>query len=117
MKRRIFLENVGLGLSPILIASTIAGAQKEQKVFSDFSYGKPQNLEDAKTKEGQLIVRVEVRSNQLLPKRITSKLVIKGGRIFCSKQYFFETGEDSFDLDKMILETGLSGSDTDVLVL
>jgi len=117
MKRRIFLKNVGLGLSPILIAPTMAGAQTEQKDFPNFSYGNPQNLEDAKTKEGQLIVRIELRSNQLLPRRLTSKLVIKGGKIFRSKQYLFETGEDRFDLDKMILETGLSGSDTDILVL
>ena len=117
MKRRIFLKNVGLGLSPILIAPTVAGAQTEQKDFPSFSYGNPQNLEDAKTKEGQLIVRIELRSNQLLPRRLTSKLVIKGGKIFRSKQYLFETGEDRFDLDKMILETGVSGSDTDILVL
>ena len=49
MKRIIFLENVGLVLSFILIAPTEAGAEKERKYFPDFSYGNPQNLEDAKT--------------------------------------------------------------------
>ncbi|MCK5700585.1 MAG: metallophosphoesterase, partial [Cyclobacteriaceae bacterium] len=95
MKRRRFLRNIGLGGSGVVMTEKLLAKKTGS---SEYSYGRITSLDQAKTKEGLINIRLKFQSK--IPKTNSSnkgKIVISNGKINRIKEYFFEESEDLLD--------------------
>ncbi len=116
MKRRKFLQNLGLGVAPVVV-QPLMGATQTGQDFPQYNYRQPETLQEAVTKEGQVIVRLEFQSDDRHGQQLKPDIKIENGNILRSKSYFFEKGEDNFTggLDAPVISAATG--DVDVLVL
>jgi hypothetical protein len=116
MKRRKFIQNLGLGIAPVVVHS-IPGAAVQGQEFPRYNYRQPQTLQEAVTKEGQIIIRLEFQTDDRHGQQLKPDITIENGNILRSKSYFFEEGEDNFSggIDAPVISAALG--DVDVLVL
>ena len=115
MKRRKFIQNIGLGLPPIVMVNP--SAWTNNKNYSEkYQYTQPSSLPEAKTREGQIIIRLEFQSEERDEISLKPEIQIKKGKILRQKSYFFEKGEDNFSggLDAPVISSSLN--DVDILV-
>lgn len=119
MKRRNFIRGLGLS-SAALATSRAAGfnAGPTDTPLPPFKYGKIQNLEDAITAEGLIIVRIELKGH---PDKEAffrkGKIRVKEAEVRRMKSYFFEQDEDEFSGDMSTYAVHMHGGDTEVIVL
>ncbi|MFW6277681.1 MAG: hypothetical protein ACOC1J_03330, partial [Prolixibacteraceae bacterium] len=115
MKRRRFIQNLGLGAAPVALGSSLNfdGTQD----FPVYDYKQPTLLKDAVSKDGQILVRLEFTSEGRIAAELKSKINIKKGKIARTRSWFFEKADDEFITDSNELNLAHSGSDTDVMVL
>ncbi len=115
MKRRKFIQNLGLGVAPVVVKPIFGNETKPG--LPSFEYRQPTTLQEVVTKEGQIIIRLEFQSGERTDQIIKPEIHIENGNILRTKSYFFEQGEDNFSggLDSPILSSALG--DIDVLVL
>ncbi|MFW5831238.1 MAG: metallophosphoesterase family protein [Prolixibacteraceae bacterium] len=115
MKRRRFIQNLGLGAAPVALGSSLNfdGTQD----FPVYDYKQPPLLKDAVSKDGQILVRLEFTSEGRIATELKSKINIKKGKIARTRSWFFEKADDEFITDSNELNLAHSGSDTDVMVL
>lgn len=116
MKRRKFIQNLGLGVAPVVV-QPVLGATGPGQEFPQYNYRQPENLQESVTKEGQIIVRLEFQSDNSHGQQLKPEINIEKGNILRSKSYFFEQGEDNFTggSEAPVISTALG--DVDVLVL
>ena len=91
MKRRNFIRGLGLG-SAGLVASkaTALDSSSTNSPLPPFNYGKIQNLDEAKTEEGLIIVRIELKGHpEKEPYFHKGKIRVKDAEIRKMKSYFF----------------------------
>ncbi len=92
MKRRTFIERVILGGSSVLVAPSLMGNTATRE-FPSYEYGKPEKLEDILSKDGQVMLRLEIKAaNSLEPIDIDTAVEVTHGRLSRVKHYFFEPG-------------------------
>jgi len=115
MKRRKFLQNLGFGTAPIVLGQNIKS--EDQNNFPVYRHSQPTVLEEAISKEGQIMVRIEFNSDSKIATELKSKLNIKKGKIVRTKSWFFEQDEDEFISDSLQTSISQTNSDTDVLVI
>ncbi|WP_372947257.1 metallophosphoesterase family protein [Mariniphaga sp.] len=115
MKRRKFIQNLGLGVAPV-VAQPLMGAAGPEQDFPQYNYRQPETLQETVTKEGQIIVRLEFQSDDRHGQQLKPEINIENGNILRSKSYFFEQGEDNFTggPEAPVISTALG--DVDVLV-
>jgi hypothetical protein len=119
MKRRNFIRGLGLG-SAVLVSSKTAGFNHDpvNTPLPPFDYGKILSLDDAKTEEGLIIVRIQLEDH---PDKESffhkGKIKVKEAKVRRMKSYFFEQDEDEFSGDLSTYEVHLNGNDTEVIVL
>lgn len=116
MKRRKFIQNLSLSIPP-LVVRPVSGKDENTRVFPQYDYKQPQNLQQAVTKERQIIVRLEFQSSVRQGQQLKPEIRIEKGNILRTKSYFFEQDEDNFSggLEAPVLSSALG--DIDVLVL
>ncbi|MFW6259794.1 MAG: metallophosphoesterase, partial [Tangfeifania sp.] len=116
MKRRKFLQNLGLGVGPVVVQPMLGNPGTRQD-FPHYNYRQPETLQEAVTKEGHIIVRLEFQSDDRHGQQLKPKINIEKGNILRTKSYFFEQNEDNFtgSLEAPVISTALG--DVDVLVL
>jgi hypothetical protein len=116
MKRRKFLQNLGLSIPPLVIRPVSVKDERSSE-FPQYNYRQPVTLQEAVTKEGQIIVRLEFQSDDRHGQQLKPKINIEKGNILRTKSYFFEQGEDNFtgSLEAPVIST--AKGDLDVLVL
>ena len=113
MKRRRFLKNIGLGSSGVVMTEKLLA---EKSASTEYSYGRITSLDQAKTKEGLINIRLEFKSN--IPATISSgrgKITVSKGKINRMKEYFFEEGEDL--LDGGDYDISVSNGKTDIIAI
>jgi len=115
MKRRKFLQNLGLGTAPIVLGQDIRTVNQEE--FPFFEYTQPTTLNEAISRDGQIVVRIEFTSDSKIATELKSKLKIKKGKIARTKSWFFEQVEDEFISDSLQSSISQANTDTDVLVI
>ena len=115
MKRRKFLQNIGLGAAPLALNANLN--IRNEKDFPVYNYNQPVVLKEAVSKEGQILVRIEFTSEGRIERKLKSEIDIKNGKIARRKSYFFEQGYDEFISDSLQISTSQSNGDSDVLVL
>jgi 3',5'-cyclic AMP phosphodiesterase CpdA len=97
MKRRTFIERIFIGSSSVIVGPQLM-AGNYQKDFPQFEYGRPDTLKDVITKDGQVMIRVEVKGvSSLEPVDIDTEVEVNRGRINRVKYYFFEPGKQITD--------------------
>lgn len=116
MKRRIFIKRLGASGSAYWLGpKAFAG---NQSIIPEYHYPKISRLQDAFSKEGELIIRIEFRSaNESSTGDLGGKVKVKGGKVTRMKSYFFEADEDDFVPETSYFKTQSSGIQTDVLVI
>ncbi|MGM0377765.1 MAG: metallophosphoesterase family protein, partial [Bacteroidota bacterium] len=116
MKRRKFLQNLGLGVAPVVVQPMLGNTETRQD-FPPYNYRQPETLQEAVTKEGQIIIRLEFQSDDRHGQQLKPEINIEKGNILRTKSYFFEQGEDNFTggLEAPVISS--AQSDVDVLVL
>ncbi len=118
MLRRSFLQKLGIGVPALAIGKQ--GLNKGGNVWHPYQsfYPEINTLEDAKTREGQIILRIaSVSQNPAEVIGLKGKLQVKGGKINRIKSYFFEPGEDHLDAQGFTTHTSLDNSDVMVVWL
>jgi hypothetical protein len=115
MKRRRFIQNLGLGIAPVVVQPLFGNETKPG--LPTFEYRQPATLQEAVTKEGQIIIRLEFQSGERSEQIIKPEIHIENGNILRTKSYFFEQGNDNFygGLNAPVISTALD--DIDLLVL
>ncbi len=116
MKRRNFLKNLGIGISPIILNSNISIEGSKPNIPS-YNYPKPKTLQEAANIDGHLMVRLEFNSSSKITDEVMASVKIKKGKINRAKSYFFENGEDELDSRDQYFSMHLSNSDYDIVVL
>ncbi|MDD4109227.1 MAG: metallophosphoesterase, partial [Prolixibacteraceae bacterium] len=116
MKRRKFIQNLGMSVPPLLLQPH-SNARGEKMAIPEYNYQQPRSLQEAVTREGQIIIRLEFQSGERDAVTLRPEIRIRNGHILRSKDYFFERGEDNFTGDIDGLTFLLAESDTDVMVL
>jgi hypothetical protein len=116
MKRRKFIQNLGFSIPPLVI-QPVSGKYKNLRDFPQYNYRQPETLQEAVTKDGQIIVRLEFQSGDRHGQQLKPKINIEKGSILRTKSWFFEQGEDNFtgDIEAPVISTAMG--DVDVLVL
>jgi len=115
MKRRKFIQNLGFVTAPIVLKQNIKS--EDQNNLPYYSHSQPTVLEEAISKEGQIMVRIEFTSDTKIATELKSKLNIKKGKIDRTKSWFFEQDEDEFISDPLQTSISQANSDIDVLVI
>ncbi|WP_020526878.1 metallophosphoesterase family protein [Flexithrix dorotheae] len=116
MKRRNFIKNLGLSAPSVLATSSLITSP--HSFTPAYSYGKIEHLDEAVSKKGEIMVRLEFRSSEIPDISSTKdKIKIKNGKLSKSKSYFFENGEDKFASEDISLQVQSSGENVDILVL
>ena len=119
MKRRKFIRGLGLG-SAALVTAKSAGVQVDPSTspLPLYNYGKILSLDDAKSEEGLIMVRIELSDN---PGQKTyhhkGKIRVKDAEIRRMKSYYFEQDEDEFSGDLSTFEVYVHENDKEVIVL
>ncbi len=116
MRRRRFLQKLGVSVPAVAVSSQNFGKNR----YSHYAYNYPEinNIEDAKTREGQIILRIAVESQSLTEiVDFSGKIQVKGGHINRTKHYFFEPEEDNLDADTFDTHTSLDNVDVMVVWL
>ena len=119
MKRRNFIRGLGLG-SAALVTSKTAGLNPDpaDSPLPQYDYGKIETLDDAITKEGLIMVRIELSDHpDQKPYSHKGKILVKGAEIRRMKSYFFEQDEDEFSGDLFTYEVYVHENDSEVIVL
>jgi len=116
MKRRNFIKRLGAGSSTFWLGSgNFAGVNGQ---VSDFSYPSINTLEDVISKEGEIIVRLEVRATDKTNiSDLSGRIRVRKGEVDRIKSYFFESEEDDFAPETQRFYTAASNQQADVLVL
>ena len=115
MQRRSFLQKLGIGVPALAIGKQ--GFTKVPYTWQTYRafYPEINTLDNAKTREGQIILRLALEStNPVQLAGIEGQLEIKGAKINRTKSYFFEPGEDHLEAQNFTAYTSLDH--TDVLV-
>lgn len=115
MKRRKFIQNLGLSIPPVFIAGT--GENKPDQDFPQYNYTQPASLDEAVTSDGRIIVRLEFTGSSRELRKIVPEISVKDGNLQRSKEYFFEPGEDDYFAESQEAALSLDAGDTDVIVL
>ena len=118
MKRRHFLKGIGIGASSLLaMKQVMANGMFENADWEVYHYPAIDSLEDARTKEGQIIVRIELSADDEEGiARSSGKVAVKGAKTDKIKSYFFEYGDDDFDENKGDFTAVLHRKNLDVMV-
>lgn len=117
MKRRKFIRNLSAGIPPVLINPELRLNETEKKI-PVYQYQQPEKLEDAISKNGQIILRFEITSENRWGNEVHSKIKIQDGKIDRIKAYFFEESEDSLVDEKLFLIHSVSAQNNkDIVVL
>lgn len=116
MKRRNFIRNIGLSVPPLMVLDS-GDWQNPKKELPDFKYKQPESLNDAISKEGQIVVRLEFQSNNRVAQEIKPQTKIINGNILRSKSFFFEKSEDNFTGSMANPVMTLAQNDVDIIVL
>lgn len=116
MKRRKFIQNIGMGLPPVFISKTGVNFQND-KTYPEFKYTQPTSVDEAVTRDGNIIVRLEFTGNSRILQEINPGILVKEGNLQRSKEYFFETGEDDYFSESQEASLSSAAGDTDIIVL
>ncbi len=119
MKRRNFIRNLGLGSSSLFLSQKIkAGTVNSDQNNLVYSYGNPSSVDEAMTKDGEWIVRIEYTCNE--GQRFTEakgSISVKDAIKVRSKNYFFEDAEDQFHSDSLEYHNIVEKEHKDIIVL
>jgi 3',5'-cyclic AMP phosphodiesterase CpdA len=116
MKRRNFIKRLGAGSSSFWLAPKAFADPGSN--LSDFAYPKVDSLEDARSKEGEIIVRIVFRAAESgTLGDLNSRLKIRKGKADRIKSYFFEANEDDFASETQSFHSTSSNQQADVLVI
>jgi len=114
MERRKFIQNLGVGVAPVVLPKLALNAEKE---FPTYKYLQPRSLVEAVNKDDQIMVRMEFTAEGRIATKLKSQVQIKQGKIARSRDWFFERGTDEFIPETGELTVAQANSETDVLVL
>ena len=114
MKRRSFIKQLGLS-TPLILGNQ----HYPTKSINKYQYPEIDSLEDAFTKEGQIMVRLATYSKTPFEvSALSGKIRIKKGKLARKKAYFFEAEEDQLSAnDQFQMHTSLDHCDVIVLWL
>lgn len=116
MIRRSFLQKLGIGVPSFIVGQQALAKSKYQWHPFHKLYPEINTLQDAKTQDGQIILRIAIESRDLNKiADFSGKIQVKGGKLNRTQSYFFEAGEDSLDADSFATQTSLDN--LDVLVI
>ena len=114
MKRRNFIKKLGVSSSSIFLG-TKTNLSRQQ---NSFSYPQVDSLQDAMSKEGEIILRIEFRAEQDgIIADPEGRIKVIGAEVNRIKTYFFEKGEDDFTRETQAYRAHVSGLQPDVVVL
>jgi hypothetical protein len=115
MKHRKFIRNLGLGVAPVVVQPLFGNETKPG--LPHFEYRQPVNLQEAITRDSQIILRIEFQSGERTEQIIKPEIHIENGNILRTKSYFFEQGSDNLSggLNAPVVSSALD--DIDILVL
>jgi len=114
MKRRNFIKQLGLS-TPVILGNQYYSTHS----INRYEYPKIDTLEDALTKEGQIMVRLATYSKTPFEVgALSGKIRIKKGKLARKKAYFFEAEEDQLSAnDQFQMHTSLDHCDAIVIWL
>jgi hypothetical protein len=115
MRRRSFLQRLGLGTSGLLLSKTVKSRGLNYSLSDDFNI---ENVEDLLSQEGEVILRINYssESNQEIQKH-SGKIKVAGGKLLRSKNYFFHDEFDNFDSEIPGMKIASDQGHVDVVVL
>lgn len=115
MKRRTFLQNVGLALPPLFVGPALEN--RTSNTFHEYYYSHPENLEDAVSREGEIIIRLQFYSDSRIEQQLKPDIKIEKGNISRMKPYFFEHDEDHYygSVEAPFISAAME--DVDIIVL
>lgn len=117
MKRRSFLQKMGLGVGYSVIPGTSIRKKTSQKLFNPY-LSHPKTIDEAKTKEGFVIVRLAFEGQNLnSPHNLKGNINIKNGELLKLKSYLFEPGYDEVEAISGEYNLSIYQTDIDVIVL
>jgi 3',5'-cyclic AMP phosphodiesterase CpdA len=92
MQRRRFLGKIAKGTSTLILAPKIISGKSSGSI-QEYRYGVPGSLQEILSKEGQAILRVQLRTTESVePVYVDMSLTLEGGSLKRVKHYFFEPG-------------------------
>jgi 3',5'-cyclic AMP phosphodiesterase CpdA len=116
--RREFLQATGLAGAALVLGQTAAISRdaddhvttpaKRTAVYD--------NLEQVKSRNGQVLVRLEIRGDKR-ESRLAGRLKVMGAKVTRVKEYFFEAGRDEFARADNSWTCTLPKQDSDIVVL
>lgn len=115
MRRRSFLQRIGLGTSGILLSSNLKSRSLIYPLSASFDV---ESIDDLLTSEGLVMLRLNYTSDHPQHTRDHSgKIKVKGGTLVRSKSYFFHEEFDDFDPDVPGMKIESDPGHEDVVVI
>lgn len=117
MKRRSFLKNLGAGAAGMLVATQhLQGNTATLQRPNVWQYPYPQSLDQAKTADGHLLVRLAFEpADPKTEATFRGTVKVSKGHIKEVRNWFFEQG-DHFDASRGLCNLQTSGNLTDVVM-
>lgn len=117
MKRRSFLGKISTG-SSIFVMGNVPFTPHENQLFPTFSYSKPQSLEGILNREGQAMLRFELRSeNVVVPQAARLGVQVKNAALNRLKPYYFANTPGKSDPKKHVFDLFVTANYPNILVV
>ncbi len=118
-EKKKFYQGTGTGIySPGHIQGCGVQGRSVNAPLPPFDYGKILSLDDAKSQEGLILVRLELSDHpDQKPYSHKGKIRVKDAEVSRMKSYFFEQDEDEFSGDLYTYEVNMHEDDREVIVL
>ena len=115
MKRRSFLGKISTG-SSIFVMGNVPFKPKENLEIPTFSYPRPQDLGEILNREGQAMLRFELRlQDSVVPQATSFRIQVKNADISRVKPYYFANSPGKSDFRNLIFDFSLTANHPNVL--
>lgn len=117
MKRRSFIQKIGLGAGYSVLPQINNNSKGQTQLFNPYT-SLPKTIEDAKSKEGLIVVRIAFEGQGLQQtQNLKGNITIKNGELARIKSYFFEPGFDEMEVISSDYNLSIYQNDFDVITL